>query len=711
MSLLTILDADIKQQTELIKKYAAAAVVIMAAVIVLEVLLFNFRHWQSINNAPVTAEYIYSENLIAEDVNAFRVVSTETAPYVEVSDIDLDIENIALDVTFPELGVTAVEDVKYHFEVIDQGNRNRYALPSMEFLHLVPQSHFDYLDLYGNAKNIRLCFDNLKDGELIRIEYLIFNSKVPLMISKKRMLALFAFLYLLFLLRPGSFLYYFKAGEKSRIRTISVIMLIVLEIGFSWWAINLNGAFKDIDKDGQRQFMLLAEALAQGETHLLLEPSEALRQMEDPYDTTERLRVCTGDEEALWDTAYYNGHYYVYFGVGPILMYYLPYYIITGQHINTIIVVFINAVLIFLAVPLLLKELMERWFADTPLAAYLILTAIVSWGSGLWYLIMNPDFYGVPLATAMALCFFGLYFWIHALSEKGIRIPFIAAGSLCMAFEAAVRPQFLLVSFAAVLIFWRSIFKKRELFSKKGFGATLGFIIPYAVIAAGVMYYNFDRFGSVFDFGANYNLTNNNMPYRGFHLDRLLYAVFGFLFMPSTVTNSFPYYTMSSFTTTYQGPTGDELLLGGLIYNYTFLAVTLVPVLFKKFVKKRELYIFTLAAPLAALTVMIVDANMAGVIMRYNADFAWYFMISFVVILSSVICELKSSTVITQDQSTTKIDLSERKLLEIIYWLLLICFAAFMIRSFLYLFTGLARPDVNAKLSWHTVKHLIEFWH
>ena len=70
--------------------------------------------------------------------------------------------------------------------------------------------------------------------------------------------------------------------------------------------------------------MLLAEALSQGETHLLLEPPQALIDMEDPYDHTERMNVCNGDNEALWDTAYYNRHYYVYFGVGPVIVYYLP---------------------------------------------------------------------------------------------------------------------------------------------------------------------------------------------------------------------------------------------------------------------------------------------------------------------------------------------------------------------------------------------------
>lgn len=52
-------------------------------------------------------------------------------------------------------------------------------------------------------------------------------------------------------------------------------------------------------------------------------------------------------------------------------------------------------------------------------------------------------------------------------------------------------------------------------------------ILPYIIVAAGVMYYNAARFGSPFDFGANYNLTFNDMTLRGFRIDRFLYGTLG----------------------------------------------------------------------------------------------------------------------------------------------------------------------------------------
>ena len=681
---------------ETIIKYVLSALLLLFIVFLLEVTIFNYRHWQSVNNEPVSAEYTAGADFSQEDVNAFRVIGEN--PYIEVDGLDMYVENIALDLIYPEKGVTAVERIDYHLEVVDEGNSIMYSLPSMDFMHLVPQSHFDYLDLYGKAKTIRVCLDNLEEGSLIRIEYLVLNSQVPLMLSKKRMLFLFALFFILFLLRRNSFLHNIKAGEKSKIKTLSIIALLVMEIAFTYWGIHLNQFFSDPKTDSEKQFMYLAEALSQGETHLLIDPPPALKELSDPYDYANRVAACEGQSNLLWDTAFHDGKYYVYFGVAPVVLFYLPYYLVTGTHISTVTVVFINAVFVLIGVALLLDEIVKRWFSKLPLSMYLMFTSMFSFGAGLVFLLMKPDFYAVPLSMAMACCFLGLYFWLHSIKENKIDIPCIAAGSLLMALEAAVRPQFLLASFLCVLLFWSAIFKKRTLFSRKSIGATLGFIVPYVVVAALVMVYNFDRFGSPFDFGASYNLTFNNMPYRGWHLDRILNGTIGFLFTPSSVTNRFPYIDVSTFITSYQGPSADEPLFGGLIYNSFYLLPTLIPFCFKKIISDKRIRLYTYLAPVCALVVMIADSNMAGVLVRYNCDFAWYLMISAFLIMG-----MGYNAALSHGKN----GVAEKG----IYTALYICFVIFVLRTFLCQFAGESIPRENAKLAWHTVKHLAEFWH
>ena len=146
-----------------------------------------------------------------------------------------------------------------------------------------------------------------------------------------------------------------------------------------------------------------------------------------------------------------------------------------------------------------------------------------------------------------------------------------------------------------------------------------------------------------------------------------------------------------------------------------FLSCTVraaVPFLFRKIIAKKKMVLYTILAPIAALIVMFTDANMAGVLIRYNADFAWYLILSFVVIVCAMITQLNDNTCFDQNgQKVAKSCILRQKLIIATYITLVICLAVTMIKGFLFLFAGDANPKENLKLIWHTVMHLVEFWH
>ena len=47
-----------------------------------------------------------------------------------------------------------------------------------------------------------------------------------------------------------------------------------------------------------------------------------------------------------WDRAFYNGKYYCYFGIVPALVFYLPYYLVTGHMLKTKILALLLVVII-----------------------------------------------------------------------------------------------------------------------------------------------------------------------------------------------------------------------------------------------------------------------------------------------------------------------------------------------------------------------------
>ena len=102
----------------------------------------------------------------------------------------------------------------------------------------------------------------------------------------------------------------------------------------SWDGTGIANTFK-VGGENAQQYAELAKSMAHGQLYLEETPPQWLQEMDDPYDKGSRdeLQKETG-EEYLFDVAYHDGHYYVYFGVVPVLVFYLPFYLITGSNFS-----------------------------------------------------------------------------------------------------------------------------------------------------------------------------------------------------------------------------------------------------------------------------------------------------------------------------------------------------------------------------------------
>ena len=79
-----------------------------------------------------------------------------------------------------------------------------------------------------------------------------------------------------------------------------------------------------------------------------------MQEMANPYDTAARQQAAP---DALWDVAYYQGRYYVYFGVIPCLLFQLPFEALTGvRDLPPSLPMILLSWLFLLAAPLLVKQ-------------------------------------------------------------------------------------------------------------------------------------------------------------------------------------------------------------------------------------------------------------------------------------------------------------------------------------------------------------------
>ena len=98
------------------------------------------------------------------------------------------------------------------------------------------------------------------------------------------------------------------------------------------------------------------DAFMKGQLHLDWQPDEKLLVLENPYDISARQ-----DIDYLWDRAFYNGKYYSYFGITPIVTIIYPFYFISGIIAAPLLIQFIYMLVFSIFFPKLLMLLFNKY--------------------------------------------------------------------------------------------------------------------------------------------------------------------------------------------------------------------------------------------------------------------------------------------------------------------------------------------------------------
>lgn len=392
------------------------------------------------------------------------------------------------------------------------------------------------------------------------------------------------------------------------------------------------------------QYALLADALLDGRTYLDLPVAPELLALDDPYNTQDRIAIGSEDVPIFWDHAFYKGHYYCYFGVVPAVLVYIPFKLVTGMQLPTPWAIGFLGVLAIIAASLLIRRIGLRYFANSATTLSLATCLIIMYmGSNVVYLCFIARFYSVPIMSSLFFTMLGLWFWMgaspdapggRAARKQALSIPHLVAGSACMALNLGCRPQFILACLLAFIVFFDEIFKSRKLFSGSGLGATVAAIVPFVVVFIPLLAYNHIRFGSLFDFGSNYNLTGFNMTNpeeQRLLLAASLYA--SYLFAPVLFNGSFSFIVGRLIEFPELGWAPTEPFFGGFFLIKPIMLLVLALPLAWKPLRERGLLALTLCCLAFAAIVLFVDVRVAGITERYFSDFGMYVALAVCIIL------------------------------------------------------------------------------
>ena len=407
-----------------------------------------------------------------------------------------------------------------------------------------------------------------------------------------------------------------KNSQKIVIISFVFILIVLLLIKPNFMA-------KEMEEEIDIYNKYLVDAILQGNVSISIEPSEELKNLEDPYNIEERH---TQDVNYLFDTAYYNGQYYVYFGIVPAIFLFIPYKLLTGTYLPTNAGTFLFVMLSIIASTILIIQIYKRWFKKSPfiLLFLFIITSCISglyvwntWRMWIYELVLIAGYFFVQL---------GLICMLMATKDKeNINKKYVFLSCLSMALAVGCRPTLVLASIILVPFLYKIV---KQAYQSKNLKLTvLTIIVPYIMVAIPLMWYNYARFGNVFEFGAKYQLTLVDVTDLSERYKDIPKGVYEYLVQPPKIQKEIPYiaigYSQEGHTQNYYN--------GGIVCGIVFLNLTIIGCIFwYKYYKKAKdpmLKGMMITLPIVGILMCMLEVYMGGTAQRYAVDFFWMFSV------------------------------------------------------------------------------------
>ena len=390
------------------------------------------------------------------------------------------------------------------------------------------------------------------------------------------------------------------------------------------WMKNAAAAMSSDDPDtdpdryavkNKNQYELMADALLKGQIYLEYgDMDRRLLQMPNPYDTNARRALGV---RYHWDHAFYKGRYYMYFGVVPVFLLFIPFKLITGASLTTYHATQVFVGMSIIGLFLFFRLLSKRFFPKLSFAVYLFLGAAVSVTS-MVHCVAKPAMYMTAFSSAFCMEIWSVYFYVKAVwatdNEHENRAIFRAfLGALFGALAFGCRPSIALGNLIAIpcLI----VFLREHKFTWKLFLKLVAAASPYIIIGALLMLYNYVRFENPFEFGQSYQLTVADQTAYGSLLSRL--SVRGLL-------NGATYFLTRSEDLIADFP---HIVEGGVFYTYPVFGVGLFALTNKKTrsaIRANKVVLFLLGGIVTIGVIIMMDIVWTPYLLaRYREDMMW----------------------------------------------------------------------------------------
>ncbi|MGN0666660.1 MAG: hypothetical protein ACI4KF_09065 [Huintestinicola sp.] len=611
--------------------------------VILELTVFQLPSYNMVpgeyNKAVLfPADSVVSEgNYTIDSINRSVSVTGMEQVTFDFRQLNMTVGTIMVDADFSE----STKRVQLKVDMADETHiEPRPDVASNVIVRDSEDSKYTACQFSGKVSQLKLKFSCFNDNDSVTIKAIYLNETVPFDISAVRfgfMTFLTTFCYAIavsgYLKKPfrrtrkftvGSILAFTAAAAAL---ASAIIMIKLPDEGFgSRWE----------REAGDQITQEIVDAFENKQVNLLIEPSAELIAMENPYDWGARNSEGASYE---WDHVYYQGKYYSYYGVAPVLTLFLPYHKLTGKYFANDMAVWIFSCVGLLFLGLTYLAIVIRWMRDVPsgciIGGYVILLSTC----GIWYSLGRAIFYEIAVSSGFMFLNAGAYFLISAniLSKGKISLIRTVLSSLCLGLAVLSRPTLAVYAICAAVFLVMSM-KKSSDNIKGRITYFLCASVPICIMGIFQMWYNYARFGSPFEFGIKYSLTMNDFVHSQFHLIFVLILLYNYIFAVPGFNTDFPYiqtplgrFNANGYFFADAGNTSGILFLALPTFGYLLCgrAIRCLP---DRRTKLR--YTAMIGLPCVVMPLVIIcSAWESGYAVRYLADFSWEIVIGALLVL------------------------------------------------------------------------------
>lgn len=663
-----------------------------------EIFGFNLAYWQTLSNDSQTlqladatqsgtgTDLILGSGLRYSRASGTLTITDATRAYLDISTDSSSVSSLTLHVSGQHIALSDSQNVNVRIDTLTNGSgrttangTDAAASWSVSGTHTINALVSDSLTMQLRPASAQSATTRIWIQEpaktTLTISSITLNPRVPLNISPLRIGLMALGVVVILALMPWSRLWSMRLDtSRTALHWFTGITIMTMVAFGLVGAITSIAAYQSQEFHNPggytydyNQYAYLADALLHGRPWLELKVPQSFAQLADPYDVAVRERLLSrGVTPIYWDYAFFDGHWYSYFGVIPAVLIYMPYQAITslwvsnGLMLPTPAAMSILTALGMIFAVLLVIRILQRHFPHSSLATTVICVVAMLLATNFPYLASSGMFYTVPFAASLALTFMGLWFWLGSrTSSSRLSYTHVVAGSACIAMNLGCRPTFILTALLAIPIFGPYALELIHTRRIRAFCTTLACgIIPAIAIFIPLLAYNYWRFGSITNFGNDYQITVTNMTQYKAPLSTIAPVIGYYLALPPNFTSAFPwvdYAPVPLNSWQYAEPA-----LGGIFFIAPILLMMVALPLLTSRLRARHILASAYSMLGLGILLLLFDAYKAGFSWRYMLDFSWLFSLVSVLCIAEVLSRIpphhqsNASSIMTRDMGKSQ---------------------------------------------------------